>query len=468
MKRRPIRLRTAISLHFATLMVLWSALLIASLAFLLTTEAGKQVRDRGVLLTRALARECVPLIHREDMHELDNVAQAYMKSVPDARYVLILDAVKNPLYSTFPRGVPVDLLSLAHKEIAGDDLLFELVRSEDELLYDFQSDRAGVQVRLGLSLTPSRQSVMMILVYVCLVEVLGLLAVFALAFQLSKPLEGLSAAVQQALDLDHATGGDFSGEVRETMEIAGRFRELLKRLEDRTRQLDASKKLAYLGQIAAQIAHEINNPLGVIVLNGDFLSQRMQGGKLDPDASKEVTRLNHAARHAALVVQRFLQFARSTTREGAPQYRRVQLPKLVDETLLLLQDRIKASRCTIRRDVSADLPEVECDDSGIQQVLLNLVGNALDASPEGGEIVIALDRCGENAVIRIRDHGPGMSPDVLERASEPFFTTKERGTGLGLAVCRSILEAHAGRLLLDSEPGQGTTASAVLPIRRSP
>jgi two-component system NtrC family sensor kinase len=233
--------------------------------------------------------------------------------------------------------------------------------------------------------------------------------------------------------------------------------------------LEASKKLAYFGELSASIAHEVNNPLGVIVMNSSFLEKRRAAGGLSPGAAEEVGRLSAAAKRATLAVQKLLQFARHTTERMPVRHKRVHLQSIVRETLDLFEDHIQVAGCGAQVDIPENLRPVNCDAEGIQQVLFNLLANAIDASPKGGEIRIKVTSDSECCSISVSDQGQGMSPDVVGRAKEMFFSTKgpERGTGLGLAISDAIVKNHAGELLLQSRLGQGTTVTVRLPVKRT-
>lgn len=465
--RRTLKLRTKISLYFLTLMAAWSVFTYVALEFLLTRTARRFYAEQGAQLTRALLLESAPLVDYEDVSGVADLVKRQMKSRPDVRYIVVQDRDGRPIYSSFERGIPQDLLAVRHERAAGEDVSVRLLRAGEELINDYEGARGAARVRVGLSLAPVQDFILTTATAMLWLGAAGLLAVFAVAVHISRPVEALTQAIERAVELDHRTGGGpvLDG-TRETSAIARRFEEVMSRLEERTRQLDASKKMAYLGELSTAIAHEVNNPLGVVVLNSDFLARRAETGRLPPDASQEALRIRLAARRATLAVQKLLQFARYSSRTAEPRRRPVRLDALVRETLDLLQDRIQLAGLAVRVDLPGDLPLLHCDEQGLQQVLFNLLTNALDATPQGGEIVIRACADRGRFVLQVVDRGWGMSEDTLRRAKEPFFTTKEagRGTGLGLAISDSIVRTHGGELLLESRPGGGTTVTIRFPL----
>lgn len=461
---RPRRLRTKVTGYFLVLVMSWSVMMAGSLEYLFSRSMYDSVRDKGVHVTRALAVESLPHVHYEDFARLSDLVRAQRRSLPDLRYVVFLDASGTPIWSTFDRGTPRGLVQLARR---GPDLQPRLVRLGGELLYAYSADVAGARIATGLSLAAAERFIWATVPHVLWMGAAGLFAVFALALYVSRPVEALSRAVERAVVLDQATGGPPASfeELAETSAIAGRFHDVLDRLEERTRQLDGARKLAYLGEISTSIAHEVNNPLGVIVMNAGFLQKRLKNGQIDPAATKEVERLSTAARRATLVVQKFLQFTRYSTQRGEVRQRPTRVDALVREALDLLEDRIRNLRITVRTEFAENLPAISCEEQGVQQVIFNLLTNALDS--ETAEIVVRLSAQPGALVLEVADRGKGMPPEVLARATEPFFTTKELGSGLGLAISRSIVDAHAGRMDIGSEPGRGTTVTVALPFKEA-
>ncbi|MBU4447218.1 MAG: ATP-binding protein, partial [Proteobacteria bacterium] len=139
----------------------------------------------------------------------------------------------------------------------------------------------------------------------------------------------------------------------------------------------------------------------------------------------------------------------------------------VDEALELFQDTLREHHIQVRRVEEAPLPPVAFDPKQVHQVLINLLKNALEAMPQGGEITITSRVQGANAEISIADTGEGLAPEVAGNIFQPYFTTKEKGTGLGLAICQNIMAEHGGCLFADSAPGRGATFTIQLPLKET-
>ena len=230
-------------------------------------------------------------------------------------------------------------------------------------------------------------------------------------------------------------------------------------LERATRQ---AERLSALGLLSAGIAHEINNPIGIISSRIEIMLLDAQAQPLPGKVAEDLNVLHRHAQRVARIAQGLLSFARESPGERAP----VDLNQVVEETLLLVEKGADKSGITIRRTLTASLPLVHGDNNALQQVVMNLVTNARDALGSGGVITLETSLVpGRSAMARltVRDNGPGISPDVLPRIFDPFYTTKTEGTGLGLSISYGIVRDHKGTIDVESLPGQGTTFILTFP-----
>ena len=441
------RFRTRLAGQLLAMFVPWSLFVVACLLVGFSGRVEDYQRGRDLQATRILAAECAPLAHSNDMVSLNNLVATHLEALPGLRYVLVLEATGDLVWSTFTEGTPSGLLVLRRESSQSATR----VRLAGELIDDYQAARSGLLVRAGYSVQPARDLALGMLPVLVATGLAGLALIFILASYLSRPVEALSLAVTSAAE------GQLSQEFRaisETSEIAERFDVVVDRLEEKDRQLEAARRLAQLGEVSASIPHDVNNPLGVVVLNAELLSRRLDAGQLPEASHKEVRRLWIAARRATLMVQRFLQIARWSTRPSRAIQRLVDVPALVDETVELLEERARKAKVEIEVHAPDDLEQVLCDEQGLMQVAMNLIANAVDASPVGEVVDVGIDIEGPSLVLTVADRGPGMSDDVAARATEPFFTTKEKGSGLGLAICDKIIRSHGGTLSHTArEPG---------------
>jgi PAS domain S-box-containing protein len=230
-------------------------------------------------------------------------------------------------------------------------------------------------------------------------------------------------------------------------------------MERATRQ---AERLAALGRLSAGIAHELNNPIGIISSRIEIMLLDAEAQPLPPEVMEDLKVLHRNAQRVARIAQGLLSFARQSSGERAP----VDLNHLVEETLSLIEKQFVASGITIERGLAPVLPPVLGDSNALQQVVLNLLTNARDALESGGAIAVetkAVPGRPGGARLTVRDTGTGIPPEILPRIFDPFFTTKSDGTGLGLSISYGIVRDHQGTVDVQSRPGQGTTFVLTFP-----
>jgi two-component system NtrC family sensor kinase len=228
-------------------------------------------------------------------------------------------------------------------------------------------------------------------------------------------------------------------------------------------QLVQAEKLSSIGLLAAGVAHEVNTPLAVIASQAQVLMKHPSDA--EPQSHRPILeKITKAAFRASEIVNNLLKFSRVSGSERVD----LDLNKLISETLSLLDPMLRASRISLNLQLTATLPSVYGNYGKLQQVLMNLLMNARDAMPRGGEITVATE-CEDSIVrVEISDNGVGIAPDHLSKIFDPFFTTKSasRGTGLGLAVTYGLIREHAGEIRVESALGQGSTFRLEFPTAR--
>jgi signal transduction histidine kinase len=272
--------------------------------------------------------------------------------------------------------------------------------------------------------------------------------------------------------------------------------ELNAKLSQAKEQLVQSEKLASIGQLAAGVAHEINNPIGYIFSNFGTLEgyvanllemlavyEESEGSISSPEVLKRVRAVRQRieldylkddipvlmteSKEGIVRVRKIVQDLKDFSRVDANQeWQWVDLHRGIDSTLNIVSNEVKYKADVIKN--YGDIPEIECLPSQINQVILNIVVNAAQAiGPERGTITISTGTEGENVWITITDNGAGIPKDIQSRIFDPFFTTKSigTGTGLGLSLSYGIVQKHQGRIELESILGIGTTFRIILPIR---
>jgi two-component system sensor histidine kinase HydH len=228
----------------------------------------------------------------------------------------------------------------------------------------------------------------------------------------------------------------------------------LRRLELNVRQRE---KLAAIGNLAAGIAHEIRNPLssikGYVTYFGSLFEEGSENRKAAEIMAGEVDRVNR-------VISELLEFARPSDLK----LRKTDLLELIDHSLRIVSHEAEFARVHLTKAFKGTLPELIIDPDRITQVLLNLLINAIQAMPEGGELILTAELEENQLLLHITDTGEGIAPENLAGIFNPYFTTKRNGTGLGLAIVHKIVEDHGGTVRIRSKPEMGTTVTIALPV----
>ncbi|HUB83827.1 MAG TPA: ATP-binding protein [Bryobacteraceae bacterium] len=365
---------------------------------------------------------------------------------------------------------------------------------------------AGVKTLGVLDLSLSLQSVdhevasieyRVLLVTGVEVTLIALFIIFFTRRFVGQPIEKLIAGTQAISQMELDKPLDIAGNSEELDELARSFDAMRDRLrtalaeintftqsletkvEDRTQQLKAahqkllqSDRLASLGELAASVAHEINNPIAG-VLNLSMLLQRMLKDdgiphERIPEFRKYLSQVTNETTRVGRIVSDLLAFSRRSKPQRAP----ADLNKIARMTLSLVQHKMKLSGVEVETSFADDLPAVPCDQSQVQQVVLNLLLNAAEAthSKTDRRVLVATRTDGGYVRLVVADNGEGIPPENLAKIFHPFFTTKPegKGVGLGLAVSYGIIEAHGGDIEVASVVGEGAKFTVSLPLEPRP
>jgi len=258
-------------------------------------------------------------------------------------------------------------------------------------------------------------------------------------------------------------------------EIVAWAKTLEDRVDQKTRELKRAhehvlhvEKMATIGKMAAVVAHEINNPLSGILTYAKLLKKWIQRGEAETskknDAEQCLDLIADESRRCGDLVKNLLTFSHTSPMN----VQTTDLNTVVDRSVRLVAHQLELNGVELHLDLPSNLPAIQCDPGQIEQVLLALIMNAIDAMPRGGNLWVST-RMGDESdelAIEVRDDGSGIPPEILPNIFEPFLTTKETGksVGLGLAVSQNIIEGHRGRVDVHSEVGKGTTFTVTLPV----
>jgi two-component system NtrC family sensor kinase len=255
--------------------------------------------------------------------------------------------------------------------------------------------------------------------------------------------------------------------------------ERTQQLEDAQAQLIQSEKMSAIGQLAAGVAHELNNPLGGILGYAQFTLEKLHKNSPDKTTSKEidsyiryVADIELQARRCKTIVQNLLRFSRSSR---TVEFEEVNVNQTLEQTLSFVEHQLRISQIELKVQLSDELPVILGNAGQLQQVFTNLIINAMHASSQGATITLATRYCralgqfGGTVEVAVTDTGHGIARENLKKIFEPFFTTKEvgKGTGLGLSVSYGIVKEHGGEITVESEVGQGSTFTVIIPVQKA-
>jgi two-component system, NtrC family, sensor kinase len=257
-----------------------------------------------------------------------------------------------------------------------------------------------------------------------------------------------------------------------TMDISERKRteEALRQSEEKLRQqaqeleqqLIMSGRLVSLGEVTASMAHEFNNPLGIIM---GFVEDMLSGmDPVDPNY-RALQIIDEESKRCRQIVRDLMEYARPKTTEFCS----TSIADAIEKTLQLVENRLYKQKIAVERKLEPDLLRIQADSPQLEQVLVNLYLNAIDAMPDGGKLIVEArmvqpDGGTPTALITVADTGFGIAETDLPKIFQPFFTAKKRrGMGLGLPICQRIVKNHGGRMEVESEPGKGTSLKIYLP-----
>ncbi len=464
----------------------------------------QESQKRGLYIARSIAEEAVEPYLYEDFIAMQKLVDAVRRIDATVEYVFIVDGDGRVLVHSFPETVPQELVA-ANRLAPGDSLSVRLIRPVEEperLIRDIAVplESLPATVRVGIEehriLAQVMHTLRTLLTMVGVFLVVGIVGALVFALFITRPIRAISR-VADRLNLDALKARSqprirvrekFLGRLPmlfrardELDDLADRFNGMIDRLEDAYEELEAaytklvqSEKLASVGTLAAGIAHEINNPIAGMQNCLHRLSR-------DPGNVEQNRRYLELMQEATEKIERVVQGLLDYTRQDALAFEWTDVAEVVEKAVVLVTYQLEKSCITVTRDIPENLPPIWASAGHLQQVLVNLLLNSIDAIVERSEqdptcdcrIVIRAavgsvpEGDGEEMLeLMVEDSGIGIDEENLPKVFDPFFTTKEigKGTGLGLAVCYKIVQSHGGDIQIKSRVNQGTCITVKLPI----
>ncbi len=303
------------------------------------------------------------------------------------------------------------------------------------------------------------ESMVVLTIFVCIISVA---LVFIASKVLTDPINHMLEVIRKVKRgrLDEQMAVDTGDELGELASAFNRMTQIIKHNKEMEANLAQQGKMASLGVLSSGVAHEINNPLGVILGYASYIE-----GKISPDDPNYnyIHEIKRESKRCKKIVQDLLSYARTPR----PSLEETDVNALLEQIVDFAANHTDMHHVSVIKQLAPGLPRIMVDGDQMRQVAINLILNAGAAMNEGGRLVVSTSLDGEGYVnLRFADDGAGIPAENLEKIFEPFFTTKAKGTGLGLAITRQIVEQHQGKISIESEMGKGTTVTIKLPIER--
>ncbi len=291
-------------------------------------------------------------------------------------------------------------------------------------------------------------------IWILVAGALGYIITHGITYPISKFIKGANAIASG--DLNQHIRLNSKDEIGTLAAAFNNMAEELKKMQKMQEELRKLDRLSALGQLAAEVAHEVKNPLGIIKNS----AQTLESNPLSEMRRKEIVSfIIEEAERINKVVDNFLQFARHPKMKKE----KTNIIDVLNRTIRLISDTLTKNNIEVIKDYTERIPLVRVDPSQLQQLFLNLILNAIEAMPKGGELKISAQLEREEILIAFSDTGRGIPSKLQKKIFEPFYTTREHGTGLGLAIAQKIVESYGGRITLESEVGKGSTFKILLP-----
>ena len=279
---------------------------------------------------------------------------------------------------------------------------------------------------------------------------------------MTEPISRMTDVIRKVKQgrLDETMAVENQDELGELATAFNRMTKIIKHNKELEANLAQQGKMASLGVLSSGVAHEINNPLGVILGYAAYIEKKLSPE--DPNY-KFIHEIKRESKRCKKIVQDLLSYARTPQ----PLLEQTDINDLLEQIVDFAANHTDMHHVTVQKKFDPGLPGIMVDGDQLRQVAINLILNAGAAMQKGGELVVSTEAEGDQWVsLKFRDNGAGIPREHMEKIFEPFFTTKVKGTGLGLAITRQIVEQHHGKIGIASEIGSGTTVEVRLPINR--
>lgn len=425
----------------------------------------REVTKRGLSIGRNLSENCVEYILTDNIVELQKIISRTRKTEKDIIYIFIQDRKGTPVVHTF-KNFPEGLDKMNYL-ISDKTYRMQLLRTEKELVRDIALPILGGSigtVRIGISEKYIQERVssiiIRIIVIMSVILVIGTMLTYIFTMKTLSPLREIASAIKRIGEGSinqkiNIKSGDEIGLLAHT------FNEMAEKLEKTKNQLIQTAKLATVGQFAAGIAHEINNPLGAII---NYIRTLLANPEIKGENRGYLELTLKGLFRIENIVRQILSYSSYSESSST------NINQLLKESIAFVQHKLLAKNINLNLKLDNSLPNILLDAGQINQVFINIINNAIDALSFGGKLTIETSLIHEPkgstpVQIKFIDNGIGVKEENLDKIFDPFWTTKEvgEGTGLGLFICYNIIRLHKGTIDVKSKEGVETTVIVTLP-----
>lgn len=462
------------------------------------TALQAETEKRALFIAKNIASQVTSPILFEDYISLQNIVNNVIEIDKNIFYVFITDNKGNVLVHTFKTEIPLKLVKVntIKEDQSFSTKLILLKDLNDQIILDVAvpilDGKLGT-VRVGLNessfISDVKKTVNIFWLMVAIFLLVGIIGALIFAKFITKPIHTIQFAAD-SIDFNQIGKKEIPQiKIREKLFdrikmffraedeidiLANKFNQMILRLDKAYRDLQnaqstiiQSEKLATVGTLTAGLAHEINNPVAGL----QNCIRRIKSNPSNVEQNiKYIKMMETAADKIEIVVSNLLNFTRRQTSD----FISLSINKIVENSLLLVSHRLEHLRISTTQNCPATLPQIKGNKNQLEQVILNIIINAIDSIEEKSlinpnterRIVFSADRKDDFLKLQIKDTGNGIPKNILDKIFDPFFTTKSpgKGTGLGLSVVFNIIETHNGKIYFESEEGKGTTVNLYLPI----
>jgi len=461
-----MRLRTRIALLTTFVAISVTTLILIPIRMVVVNTLRQEIEKRAESIAGTLSERIADSVLLGNSFKTSQALNDVIKREKDIEYIFVTDEDGRMFAHTFKDGYPPDILSW--NPLKGRRMNIQLLETEKGNIRDvgigiFEGMNAELHIGMredSLRDAHMRMRIMTIPIIVFVI-ILGIVASFLFSRRITEPLNRFVSFTKVLARGEFGSRIDVKSkdEIGELAESFNRLSMELKKTKEKMEEaytythLLHTEKLSSIGQISAGLAHELKNPVTT-------LKMLFQAFREQPEMTEEdIEVINGEIEKIDGILTRFLSFVKQKDMNPAP----VHIGTLIEHVLDLASFDLRSQGITVHRDIPEHLPPVRADGALLEQVFLNLLLNAIEAMPGGGEIKITGRTKNGFVEVMIWDRGKGIPPDIKARVFEPFFTTKSNGTGLGLTIAYNIIKEHSGRLFFESDEDNGTVFTVRLP-----